>query len=113
MSPEDMPDSILIISDMEFDAGTACAGRNVFEYEQHKFKEIGLCLPRLVFWNVNSRTNTVPVRENERGVTLIGGFSTNLFDMVMNGETDPWQCLLKTLHSPRYDDIDKITLLTL
>ena len=59
-------------------------------------------MPRLIFWNVASRTNTIPLKENELGVALISGFSTNLVKMVMSEKNDPYECLLETLNSPRY-----------
>ena len=111
MSQEDMPERILIVSDMEFDCATTqtgCWNQNkfnwipLFESLRQEFAKKGYKLPRLVFWNVNSRTNTIPVTENEAGVALISGFSTNLVKMVMSGETDPWLVLKETLDSERY-----------
>lgn len=63
-------------------------------------------MPRLVFWNVNSRTGTIPVKENELGVALVSGFSTNVAKMVMSGKTDPFECLLETLNSERYAPVE-------
>lgn len=64
-------------------------------------------LPRLVFWNVNSRTNTIPVVENDLGVVLVSGFSTNIVKMVLSGKTDPWETLCDTLNSSRYQPIEE------
>lgn len=64
-------------------------------------------MPRLVFWNVNSRTGTIPVRENDLGVALVSGFSPNICKMVMSGKADPYECLLETLHSERYEPVRK------
>lgn len=118
MEQEDLPANILIISDMEFDAcavsnggyGAYGYGRGVnatlfgkiaADYEAHGYK-----LPRLVFWNVNSRTGTIPVKENDMGVALVSGFSVNICKMVMSGKTDPYECLLETLNSERYQPIE-------
>ena len=60
----------------------------------------------LVFWNVNSRTGTIPVKENDFGVALVSGFSTNVCKMVMSGKTDPYECLVETLMSDRYDAVE-------
>ena len=60
-------------------------------------------MPRLIFWNVNSRTGAVPMQENENGIILISGFSKNLFEMVASGDIDPWKALKRTLDSERYD----------
>ena len=106
MKQEDIPANILIISDMEFDcATTSRIGANLFKTIEAKYRNYGYKLPRLVFWNVNSRTNTIPVRENDMGVALVSGFSVNICKMVMSGKTDPFECLLETLNSERYQPV--------
>lgn len=110
MSQEDIPANILIISDMEFNACARCnhvyMNASLFEIIGHKYAAHGYKLPRLVFWNVNSRTNTIPVRENDMGVALVSGFSVNICKMVMSGKTDPFECLLETLNSERYQPVE-------
>lgn len=107
MRQEDIPANILIISDMEFDcATTGHIGANLFKTIEAKYRNYGYKLPRLVFWNVNSRTNTIPVRENDMGVALVSGFSVNICKMVMSGKTDPFECLLETLNSERYQPVE-------
>lgn len=105
----DLPKNILIISDMEFDdAFNNSDDSTLFEVISKKFKEAGYRLPKLVFWNVCSRNNTVPMRENENGVILLSGFSKNLLTMVMSSELDPYKALVKMLSSERYNCIDRI-----
>lgn len=107
MRQEDIPANILIISDMEFDcATTGRIGASLFKTIEAKYRGYGYKLPRLVFWNVNSRTNTIPVRENDMGVALVSGFSVNICKMVMSGKTDPFECLLETLNAPRYQPVE-------
>lgn len=120
MSQEDIPANILIISDMEFDS---CATTNaqkssgwwdysvrptatLFETIAQKYAEHGYKLPRLVFWNVNSRTGTIPVKENDLGVALVSGFSVNIVNMVMSNKLDPYECLLDVLNTERYQPIE-------
>ena len=67
----------------------------------------GYLIPRMIFWNVNSRTGTIPVKENELGVALVSGFSVNVVKMVMSGKTEPFECLLETLNAERYAPIEK------
>lgn len=116
MKQEDMPKTILIISDMEFDSAVGNYGyyycRNItvneklFKTIEKKYKVAGYKLPRCVFWNVNSRTGTIPVKENELGVALVSGFSVNVCKMVLSGELDPYKCLIETLDSPRYEPVE-------
>lgn len=127
MTQEDLPKNILIISDMEFDAcatsgeptardrrrayhygGPAVAPtQTLFDTIAKKYAEYGYQMPRLVFWNVNSRTGTIPVKENALGVALVSGFSVNVAKMVMSGKTNPFECLLETLNDERYDPVEK------
>jgi hypothetical protein len=107
MSQEDMPKNILIISDMEFN--NACYSRpneTLFENIAKKYAAYGYKLPRLVFWNVNSRTGTIPVKENDLGVALVSGFSVNIVNMVMSNKLDPYECLFDTLNTERYQAVE-------
>ena len=107
MSQEDMPKNILIISDMEFN--NACYGHpneTLFTTIASKYAVHGYKLPRLVFWNVNSRTGTIPVKENDLGVALVSGFSVNIVNMVMSNNLDPYECLLDVLNTERYKPIE-------
>lgn len=115
MKQKDIPKNVLIISDMEFDSCATCNGSNryfnrpnarLFDVIKKRFEDAGYQMPRLVFWNVNSRTSTIPVKENDLGVALVSGFSTNVCKMVMSGKTDPYECLVETLMSERYNAVE-------
>lgn len=109
---EDMPKTVLIVSDMEFNIAqgyyTAKGNKALFETIAEKYKNKGYKLPKLVFWNVNSRTNTVPLTKNENGVILVSGFSKNLMDMVMSSELDPYKALVKQLDTKRYEVVEDV-----
>ena len=115
MSQEDMPKNILIVSDMEFNRCATCSNgsyhnrpdQRLFEVIAKKYADAGYLIPRMIFWNVNSRTGTIPVKEYELGVALVSGFSVNIVKMVMSGKTEPFECLLETLNSERYAPIEE------
>jgi hypothetical protein len=118
MTQEDLPKTILIISDMEFDAASGYYGRgyskysgslntSLFETFAFKFAEHGYKLPRLVFWNVMSRTNTIPLQTNDLGVALVSGFSPAVTKMVLSNKVDPYDALLETLNGERYLAIEE------
>ena len=65
-------------------------------------------MPRLVFWNVASRSETIPVKENDMGVALVSGFSVNIAKMVMSGKLDPYDCLLEAVNAERYQPVDDV-----
>lgn len=103
---------------MEFDSCARCGNNNsgwnynkptqrLFDVIAKKYANAGYKMPRLVFWNVNSRTGTIPVKENALGVALVSGFSVNVAKMVMSGKTDPFECLLETLNSERYAPVEE------
>ena len=99
---EELPSTVYIISDMEFDWCTRDASLTNFEYAARLFAEHGYKLPRLVFWNVASRSRQQPVTVNDRGVALVSGCSPRIFSMVLEGELDPWRFMLSVIGSERY-----------
>jgi hypothetical protein len=110
MSQEDMPQTVLVISDMEFNCGTC--GRpdmKLFQNINQKFEDAGYHMPRLVFWNVNSRSGAIPVKSNGNGFpcALVSGFSTNVVKMVLSNELDPLKALLDVLNADRYQAVEK------
>ena len=107
-SQDEIPNNILILSDMEFDSATyGKMNKSLFQNIAENYENAGYKLPRLVFWNLASRTGTIPVIQNDLGVALISGFSTNLVKMVLDGETDPYKCLVKVLESDRYKKVSE------
>ena len=114
----ELPQKILIISDMEFDFATNIRfiGHNeimaryqtLFETIKEKWSRHGYTMPGIIFWNVNSRTNTIPVTANECGVTLVSGYSPNIVKMIISGEINPWELLKSILNSDRYKAIEEI-----
>ncbi len=126
LSQEDMPNSILIISDVEFDSAVSFCdtdyywamrnnGRNVFDSKckalfetiANEYKDAGYELPKLVFWNVCSRTGAIPLQENKNGVVLVSGFSPTIASMVFSQKNNPYDVLVEKLNSKRYKPIEK------
>ena len=103
----DIPGSILIISDMEFDNAviTNSRRRRLFQTITQRYEAKGFKVPKLIFWNVNSRSNTIPVCTNENGVILVSGYSVNTMKMVLSKELDSMKALLNILFDQRYEPI--------
>lgn len=117
LEQEELPNNILIVSDMEFDSMTnehfyrtdnINATKTLLETIGANYKAHGYKMPRLIFWNVNSRTNTIPLQENEAGVVLLSGFNPAIYNMVLSDELDPYMCLLSQINSERYDLIESV-----
>lgn len=105
LTQDELPEKLYIISDMEFNSCVRNAFLSNFENAKQRFAEHGYKLPRLVFWNVASRAQQLPVRFNEEGVALVSGCSPRIFSMVMSGETDPYSFMLSVINTERYAGI--------
>ncbi|MFA5395910.1 MAG: DUF2828 family protein, partial [Methanogenium sp.] len=103
ISEKELPETIYIISDMEFDE--CCTGKTSFEGIKEKYENAGYKLPNVVFWNVDARSGkNLPVQIGEKGVALVSGFSPVIFKMAVEGKT-PEQVMLDTINSERYNKI--------
>ena len=102
---EELPSTLYIISDMEFDYCAEGADITNFEFAKAQFEEAGYQLPRVMFWNVQSRNQQQPVTRNEQGVALVSGCSSRIFSMVKSGKLSPYAFMLEVLGSQRYAPI--------
>lgn len=105
MSQSDMPELLYIISDMEFDHCVGGADMTNFEYAKQLYESHGYHLPQVIFWNVQSRQQQMPVKMNDRGVALVSGASPQIFKMAMSNEIDPYKFMMKVIGSERYAQI--------
>ena len=105
MNQADIPDTLYVISDMEFDQGTERADVTVFEGARRAFAAEGYALPRVVFWNVASRGLHQPVTMNEQGAALVSGCTPRLFEMAAGGTISPYAYMMDVLGSPRYREL--------
>jgi len=106
MPQDEMVKNVLILSDMEFnEAGGRNANANLFKRISKKYADAGYRLPKLIFWNLCSRSNAIPLQENENGVVLVGGFSVHALKMVMGDKLEPFEILREVLESERYKHI--------
>ena len=99
----EMPERIVIVSDMEFDSCAADAKMTNFEYAKKIFEEAGYQMPKVVFWNVASRSLQMPVTENEQGVTLVSGCTARIFRQILADNVDPYTYMLEIIESERYE----------
>ena len=111
MTQDELPQNILILSDLEFDSMVDCGygkrpNKKLFDSFAKKYAEHNYKLPRLVFWNIMSRTGTIPVKENDLGVALVSGFSPAVMKMVLSNSVDPYECLLEQLNTERYQPVE-------
>lgn len=118
---EELPKQVLVLSDMEFDCATGGnydwktgkwlggpMNEALFEQIAEEYKAAGYTMPRLIFWNLCGRTDTIPMVDSESGLCLLSGFSQNAAKVAAKKEVkDPYQCLLQVLDAPRYDKVEE------
>ena len=108
MKQDELPDTILIISDMQFNGTRFTLDESLFDEIKKEFETCGYKLPKICFWNLCSYdSKTIPLQQNEYGLILCSGFSINNLKMFMSGEVDPLKVLLETINSERYEKVEK------
>lgn len=101
---EDLPENLIIISDMEFDEATNYnTSKTLMEGIRDKWNNHGYKMPNLIFWNVDARQDNIPMKV-EDGITFVSGFSPVLFEQIMTGKTAK-DFVLDKLDSERYSVI--------
>lgn len=100
---EDLPKTIIIVSDMEIDEAQDYYHRvepaTLMEHMRLRWKKHGYNLPNLVYWNVCARNDTF--LDNGPNVTYVSGASKDLFKSVLMNKTG-WELCLEILLSDRY-----------
>lgn len=104
VAPEDMPSSLVIITDMEIDRADGHGDRETYAtYMGRRFEEHGYKLPKLVFWNVNSRNDTFLADASNSNTILVSGQSTSTFKNLIGClDKTPVEMMYDVLNSERY-----------
>ena len=105
VSPDEMPKSLIIVSDMEFDY---CGGRQWTFYEnmRARYVQYGYEIPQIVFWNVDSRNDVFHADAKHKGVILCSGQSTGTFkNLIGSIGMTPTEFMYKTILSHRYEPV--------
>lgn len=103
---EEMPKSLIVISDMEIDF---CGNKNWTFYEKmaQKFRKFGYQIPNIIFWNVDSRHDVFHADKWRAGVQLASGQSAAVFRQVMQCiGLNPVEAMEKIIGSERYAAIE-------
>ena len=115
LTQDQMPNKILILSDMEFNAATGGGGwRNTGsdwnptaqQMIEQMYVDAGYKMPQIVYWNIQSRNGGVPVSFDKSGTALVSGFSPAIMTSLLGGDIEsPQQIMDKTILSERYTPI--------
>lgn len=101
---EEMPDMVLILSDMQFNQ---CVKHDdsAMQMIARKYTEAGYTLPKVVFWNLNAAYGNAPVKFDTSGTALVSGFSPSVVKPLLAGDLEtftPESVMLKTIMDDRY-----------
>ena len=115
VAQKDMPEYILVISDMEFDQATGNYWRRngsgmttanaetVMETIEQKWDGYGYKMPKLIYWNVDARQANIPMIGNHN-VSYVSGFSPSIFKSIITGKTG-WDLMIEAICAERYECI--------
>lgn len=104
VSENDMPDKLLIISDMEFDSSGA--HETNLEMIRQKYEKAGYKMPGIIFWNVDGLAGNVPATMYDQDVALVSGYSPSILTSILKAEClSPVALMEITVNSRRYSQI--------
>jgi len=106
VSPEDMPNYLVILSDMQFNECVEDADNNSLQMMRRMYEEAGYAMPQVVFWNLRTSHGT-PVKFDESGTCLVSGFSPSLMQSLLKGELNPMNMMHSVLDSERYAPVEE------
>ncbi|MDO4454783.1 MAG: DUF2828 family protein [Eubacteriales bacterium] len=105
LDQSELPSTLYIVSDMEFDECTGYAGDTPFETAKKEYEDAGYKLPAVVFRNVNRWQKQFPVKKNTKGAAMTSGSQTASFHQKVTRETTPYDFMLQVLLDERYRPI--------
>ena len=105
---EDMPEQLIVISDMEINSGSSWRDsyrmRTEMEAIHDEWAAAGLKMPKLYYWNVSARQNNVLDDPENPDVTFVSGCSPIIFQSVLEGKSS-YELMMDKLNSSRYSNV--------
>lgn len=105
VNKDDIPNTLVIISDMQIDCMSYWRDESIVKTEMEKireeWKQAGLEMPHLVYWNVNASRDTILDGDE---ATYVSGCSPVIYESILTGKTGI-QLMLDKLNSERYAPI--------
>ena len=109
MSQDDIPDCLLILTDMQFDGDSSCDwDETLYDLYKRKFEEAGYKLPNIVFWNCSNEVyrGNFQTDAMTSGVQYVSGMSTPIFKNVMSSLfCTPLDLVMNIINSERYSKV--------
>ena len=113
----DMPDTLYIFSDMEFNHCVDCVGNGsrwsrhrtsedeintLLEHVAEQWARYGYHIPKVIFWNLDARQQNIPAIGP--GFSYVSGFSMNMIEQILSGK-DGYDLMMEKLNTERYSPI--------
>lgn len=102
----DLPETLIVVSDMQFDRSIQNTNRDWTFYKKMKkmYSLAGFTIPEIVFWNVNSMSNVFQASSSCEGVKLASGQSASVFESILSSKAlTPYDFMLEVLDDERYE----------
>ena len=105
VSPENMPEALVVISDMEIDNYMCWYGVDFVDEMKKRFEAKGYQFPKLILWNVEARKDTFLTQSQD--VIMISGHSPSQFKALINClDKSGYEVMLEVLNDPMYDCVE-------
>lgn len=105
VSPENMPEALVVISDMEIDNYMHWYGVDFVDEMKGRFEAKGYQFPKLILWNVEARKDTFLTQSQD--VIMISGHSPSQFKALINClDKSGYEVMLEVLNDPMYDCVE-------
>jgi hypothetical protein len=105
---------LVILSDMQMDAGDSCNKQVLYDTMKAKYEAAGIRVhgkpykpPHILFWNLRS-TSGFPTLSNQPNVSMMSGFSPSILNLFCEQgitsleSSTPWSLLQNSLENERY-----------
>ena len=70
------------------------------------YEQAGYKMPDIIFWNINSRGDNIPVKKDELNTALVSGFSPSILQSILAAkEITPYSVMMETIDGVRYRPI--------
>lgn len=96
-SNDQMPNCLLIISDMQFDAVHDSGENNAVKASLAKWEEKGFNIPVIIYWDLTSYDG-YSAQFNEENVSTVSGYSPSILKSICEGEmVTPFEIMKQTI----------------
>lgn len=111
----DMPETLYIFSDMEFNQCVNCGFDNGDRWSRYdtteneintlletiakKWNRYGYQIPKVIFWNLDARHQNIPAIGP--GFSYVSGFNMNMIEQILSGK-DGYDLMMEKLNTERY-----------